>query len=148
MTFRESAFYPPILALALSCVVLGCADETRPPLIVSDIDIKEQLPGQRMSAGYLTLTNTTNEDIVISRVSSADYQSVEVHESSVENGVARMRPVTELVITANSALELRPGGMHLMLMNANGTEDVSLNFFDGPTLLLTVSSNVARERKQ
>ena len=41
--------------------------------------------------------------------------SVEVHQTSVEDGMARMRMVSMLHVGANEVLEFVPGGLHIML---------------------------------
>ena len=48
--------------------------------------------------------------------SSQAAESLEVHETVEENGVARMRPLEEAHIPAGGTLVMRPGGTHLMLM--------------------------------
>ena len=116
----------------------------QPPLAASNIIITQPVPGHRMSAGYLTMHNNTDKDIRITRVTSAQYGSVEVHESTIEDGVARMRALPELVIPAHGAVTLERGGKHLMLMRPTGdTDSASLQFFDDDALLLTVSAPLA-----
>ena len=116
----------------------------RPPLVVDNIVITQPMPGHRMSAGYLTFRNNSDEDIRITRVASTQYSTVELHESTIEDGVARMRELAELVIPANGAVTLERGGKHLMLMRPTGDNDsASLQFFDDDELLLTVSASLA-----
>ena len=43
-------------------------------------------------------------------------QRVELHRSSVENGVSEMRKVDQVAIPANKRVALEPGGLHLMMM--------------------------------
>ena len=73
------------------------------------------MPGQQMSAGYLSLTNNTGEAISISRVVSPQFEAVEMHESLLENGVAKMRRIPQLTVPPNSTVSLERGGKHLML---------------------------------
>ena len=97
-----------------------------------------------MSAGYLDLTNNTDVAISISSVVSPQFKSVEMHESLLENGVARMRSVPELSIPADSTIALKRGGKHLMLMQANGSiEQITLNFLSGDTILLAVQTSIS-----
>jgi copper(I)-binding protein len=72
--------------------------------------------GSKVTAGYLTITN---KGPVADRLvgGSADAASrFEVHDTVTENGVARMRQVTSLEIKPGQTIELKPGGMHVMLM--------------------------------
>ena len=145
----------PILLL----MFLGaCSADIQPALVASNVTITRPMPGMTMSAGYLTLTNNSEETITITRVSSPNYASVELHESVVENGVARMRPLEKIEMPAGTGTILEPGGKHLMLMRPTYSTDkgykdnasadsVSLQFYDGPTLLLTVTSSKPRESR-
>lgn len=98
-----------------------------------------------MSAGYLSLANNTDEIISISHVTSPEFGSVEIHESLLEDGVAKMRRIEELTIPANSSVSLQRGGKHLMLMRPSGALDtVSLSFYSGDTLLLSVEAAITQ----
>ena len=152
--------------LTLLLVFLGaCSADIQPALVASDITITRSMPGMTMRAGYLTLTNNSEETITITRVSSPNYESVMLHESVVEDGVARMRPLEKIEMRAGTSAILEPGGKHLMLMrpkvsadkgstdmvsadkgslDKNRAESVSLQFYDGLTLLLTVTSSEPR----
>ena len=48
--------------------------------------------------------------------SSPSFASVELHETKLVDGVSRMRPVPELRLVPNGSAQLKPGGLHLMLM--------------------------------
>ncbi|MBT8091216.1 MAG: copper chaperone PCu(A)C [Gammaproteobacteria bacterium] len=99
------------------------------------------MPGTGMSAGYLSLTNNTEQKISITRVASAQFASVQLHESTLENGVARMRAIPELEIRAGETVTLQRGGKHLMLMRPTGPADiVSLQFFDDENLVLSIEA--------
>ena len=147
--------------LTLLLVFLGaCSADIQPALVASDITITRPMPGMTMRAGYLTLTNNSEETITITRVSSPNYGSVMLHESIVEDGVARMRPLEKIEMQAGASAMLEPGGKHLMLMRprepadkvsagkglaeTSSAESVSLQFYAGPTLLLTVTSSEPR----
>jgi len=127
------------------CLSLGaCSGDTLPPLVASNIEITEAMPGRKMSAGYLDLTNNTDVAISISSIVSPQFKSVEMHESLLENGVARMRSVPELSIPADSTITLKRGGKHLMLMQASGSvEQITLNFLSGDTILLAVQTSIS-----
>lgn len=129
-------------AFVLAALLLGACDaEPQPPLVASDVVVTQPMPGTGMSAAYLSLSNNTKQTISISRVSSAQYAAVELHESTIEDGVARMRAIRELRIPAGETVTLRRGGKHLMLMRPTGPADaVSLQFFVGDALILTVAA--------
>ncbi len=113
-----------------------------PPLVARNVVVTRPMPGMKMSAGYLSLNNNTNTPIRVTRVSSPQFASVELHESTIEDGVARMREIPELVIPPRAAVTLERGGKHLMLMKPSGdSDDVSLNFYDGDQLLLSIAAS-------
>jgi copper(I)-binding protein len=129
----------PIL---IACLLLSaCGGTSKAPLVISDIVITAPMPGRQMSAGYLSLTNNTDEAIRISRVVSPQFETVEIHESLLEDGVAKMRRIAELSIPPNSTVSLARGGKHLMLMRPNGNIDVvTLNFYSGDAMLLGMAA--------
>lgn len=123
------------------CLMLAACGSRPPPLVATDIIITAPLPGRSMSAAYLTLTNNTDADIKITKVASAQFKSAEIHESSVEQGVAKMRRIAELAIPAKSSVQLKPGATHIMLMHpTNDSAEVSISFFDDDKLLLGVQA--------
>ena len=133
------------VALVLCLLLAACGGETKAPLLASDIVITEPMPGRNMSAGYVSFTNNTSDAINITHVASPEFEAVEMHESLVEDGVAKMRRIKELTIAANSSVSLQRGGKHLMLMRPTGALDtVSLSFYSGDTLLLNVSAPISR----
>jgi copper(I)-binding protein len=104
------------------------------------------MPGKTMRAAYLALTNNTDEAIRITRVTSDVFAAVELHETTVRDGVARMRALPQLDIPAGETILLERGGKHLMLMRPEGTaQNMTLQFFDGDSLLLEVSAPLAPE---
>lgn len=136
--------------LILLLVLVGaCGADTRPALVASDLTITQPMPGMAMSAGYLTLTNNSAETITITRVNSPQYAAVELHESVVDDGVARMRRLEKIEIPAGKNTVLAPGGKHLMLMRPTevAADAVSLQFYDGATLLLTVTSSKPQDSR-
>lgn len=125
--------------LLLLLALFGCAAETRPPLVASDIEITRPVAGMDMSAGYLTLQNNTDAAIVVTRVQSPQYARVEIHETTIEDGISKMRALDSLTVPANGAARLERGGKHLMLMQARDLKDsVTLQLMSGETLLLSV----------
>ncbi len=133
------------VALIVCLFVAACGGAEQAPLIASDIVVTEPLPGRHMSAGYVSFTNNTSDAINITHVVSPEFEAVEMHESLVEDGVAKMRRIEELVIPANSSVSLQRGGKHLMLMRPTGALDtVSLGFYSGDTLLLNVNAPISR----
>jgi len=127
----------PVLILAL----LGCACSLESaPLVASDVVVSKPRPGMNMAAGYLTLRNNTSQPIIITHVASPQFESVEMHESVIEDGMARMYALGDMRVLAKSSVVFQPGGKHLMLMRPVGEFDtVTLDFFAGEAVVLTVN---------
>lgn len=70
-----------------------------------------------MRAGYMHISNTTEKNYTIVSMSSNAFETVEMHRSLEQDGVTRMEKLPGLFIAAGSSLELKPGGIHLMMLN-------------------------------
>ncbi len=131
-------------ALLVLAILLCACSSDEAPLVADDVVVNAPRPAMRMSAGYLTLTNNSDAAITITGVSSPEFGSVEMHETTLEDGISRMRELNELTIAAGATVTFEPGGKHLMLMNRRDTSDTtSLQFYAGDTLVLTVTATLA-----
>jgi copper(I)-binding protein len=129
-----------ILILTLAACA---ADEA--PLVATDVVIKAPMPGMQMSAGYLTLSNSSDAAITITKVSSPQFGAIEMHETRIEDNVSRMVALAEVKIAAGSAVSFEPGGKHLMLMRPIEDLDVvTLDFHAGEDVILTLAAKVER----
>lgn len=134
-----------LITLSAIAALTACQKVPVAPLLASNVEVTAAIPGMRMSAAYLTLTNTTDTPIRISEITSEEFKSVKMHDTIIENGIAKMRPLSELTVQPNATVTLERGGKHLMLMQADTVPtSVSLHFYAGPTLLLSVQTNIAQ----
>lgn len=69
-----------------------------------------------MAAGYGTIRNDCRSAVVVVGAGSKAFGDVSLHETTVVEGISRMREVERLPIAAGGTVELKPGGLHLMLM--------------------------------
>ena len=73
------------------------------------------VPGQKATGVFMKLTATQASQLV--GVSTPAAGVAEVHEMKMDGDVMRMRPLTKgLELPAGTAVQLQPGGYHLMLM--------------------------------
>lgn len=97
-------------------------------------------PAAQVMAAYAELRNEGAEAIVLVKAESEAFGAIEIHETYEENGVMRMRRLAELPIPAGASVELKPGGLHLMLFRptaalAEGAEvPIRLHLSDGQAL--------------
>lgn len=69
-----------------------------------------------MMAGFGRIENPCTAPVTIVGASSPAFGEVSLHETRVVEGVSRMRPLPELRIAPDGTATLKPGGLHLMLM--------------------------------
>ena len=112
------------------------ADEKN--LVIEDAWIAEAPPVSKVMVAYMTIKNTGSTAIEIIRAESDMYSSIEFHETVHEDGMARMVRYDSLTISANSKLELKRGGPHLMLFNPVKT----LKAGDSVTIKLLTKDNL------
>jgi copper(I)-binding protein len=84
-------------------------------LLVEEGYVRKPIPGRSMSAAFMTINNTGAADVVLKTVEIEGTQNVEIHTHTHKKGIMRMRQLHELVIKAESAVVLAPGGLHLMM---------------------------------
>jgi hypothetical protein len=101
---------------ALAALLLAaCSSQSAAPSIkVSDAWSRATVARQTSGAVYLVLANGGGEDRLVSVATPAGDASI--HSSSTEGGVMRMRPLHDLPVPANSTVELKSGGTHIMIM--------------------------------
>lgn len=73
-------------------------------------------PGTDVTAGYLEIRNTGKQPDRLIAASTPAAERVELHVTSHEAGVAKMREVPALEVAARKQLALHPGGSHLMIV--------------------------------
>ena len=91
------------------------------------------VPGQMAAGGFMKIENKGAADQLIS-ASSPVAGEVQLHEMAMDGNVMKMRQVKDIALPAGGAVELKPGGLHLMFMNikaplaAGETVPVKLKF--------------------
>ncbi len=103
-------------------------------------------PGMPTSAAYLLLVNLTAQEDTLISVSTSAVITVELHEMTMGSGdVMQMRPIEGgIVIPADGAVILQPGGKHIMLigltqeLEAGTTIDLTLTFEHSGKMNITV----------
>ncbi len=107
------------LVLALAFPVALAAQEPVPhrhPVQLLDAWVRAQPSAAGMSVLYGTLVNEDARAWAIDRVMCERVRRPEIHETVMENDMVRMRRVPALRLAPGERAELRPGGLHLMLM--------------------------------
>ena len=129
-------------------LLVACA---RPSAITASAAwIREAPPGAQRLAAYLVIDNNLSTAITLTGVSSESFASVQIHRTTMHDGVARMRMIGELAIGPDQSQSLSPGGTHLMLINpkedfvAGDIVCLVLHFAGQPDLVLGVPVKAGR----
>jgi iron complex outermembrane receptor protein len=72
--------------------------------------------GRPVGVAYLSITNNGSSTETLTGVSTPVATSVQMHQTTLSEGMARMRPLEELAIAPGKTVKIEPGGIHLMLM--------------------------------
>jgi copper(I)-binding protein len=86
-------------------------------LNVTDAYLRTMPPGQRVTAGFLTISNNGNEDCQILSATSPFSERIEFHQHLHANGRMQMRPLAQVLVTAGKTVKFSPGGLHLMFFD-------------------------------
>ena len=70
-------------------------------------------PTVKTTAGYLDISSTKDDRLVSASSSSAT--AVEIHQTTMADGVMSMTQVEGVDVLAGTPLSLAPGGFHLMI---------------------------------
>jgi len=82
-----------------------------------------------VGGGFATIVNTGNTSDRLVSAASPVAAEVQIHHTSLDGGVMRMRQVTEgLEIPANGNVELKPRGLHLMFMQLKSPLEAGASF--------------------
>lgn len=147
----------PFIALTLTLVACGKGPQSASPeapvvadsavatgelaaIEVTNAWVRAPLPPAPVAGGYLTLRNPGTVDRQLVAVETGAAERVEIHEMRTEDGMMRMRQLTEgLPLPAGETVTLAPGGLHLMLIapgeevGAGSSVELTLRFANGPS---------------
>jgi hypothetical protein len=108
-----------LAVLAFSMIgAVATAQEIR----VGDLNISRSWmratpPGSTVGAWYLEIVNNSDKSDRLVGGSVAVAKSIEIHETKIDGGIARMRPIAEgIVLAPQSTTKLEPSGVHIMLV--------------------------------
>lgn len=134
-----------ILFLATVLLLLGaCSNGPQGPSITVEEPWARQSPmAMGNGAAYMIIKNSGNEADTLTGASTGIANVAELHETTMENDVMRMRPVEgqRIEIPAGGQVELKPGGLHVMLM------DLKQQINPGDTFELTLQFEKSGEQK-
>ncbi|MCX7623911.1 MAG: copper chaperone PCu(A)C, partial [Thermomicrobium sp.] len=104
------------------------------PIVVRNVWARAATQGDGVSAVYMVIENTGDQPDRLLHAHCDAAQTVELHESRMENGVMKMQPVEGIDLPPHGTIELKPGGLHVMMigltrdLNPGDTLELELHF--------------------
>ena len=129
-------------AQAVSSSAAGTAI-VRDQLSVQGAWVAEALPGQSMTAAYMTISSEGDVEEELVSVESEVAEKLELHEMVQQGEMMRMRRVDSIVIDPGEEVALEPGGLHIMLIGLTreikegDTVELHLIFESGANLVVS-----------
>ncbi len=104
------------IRLILIATTLLAASAVHAQTTVSEPWVRSTVAGQRATGAFLQITSAAGGKLV--SASSPVAGVVEIHEMTMEGNVMKMRALSKgLDLPAGKAVALKPGGLHVMLMD-------------------------------
>jgi copper(I)-binding protein len=103
------------ICLALLLMAAGSAAPAADGIAVTGAWARATAPGQKTGAVYLELKST--QDAALVGAESPAARKIELHSTTLDSGVMRMRPLARIELPANATVRIAPGGFHLMLVD-------------------------------
>ncbi|HEY0834218.1 MAG TPA: copper chaperone PCu(A)C [Azospirillum sp.] len=110
-----------IAALALLASVPANAETVRAGgIVVEQAWARATAPAAKTGAAYLTIRNTGPQADRIASLAAPVAGHVMAHETKQEGDVLKMHETGPLALPPGGALDMKPGGTHVMLMDLEG----------------------------
>lgn len=133
----KQAYRLGMLAAITACAIAPGAALAKPQVEQAWVRLAA-VPG-RPAGGYFTLRTGPAADTLVT-VKSAVAARIQLHETTMANGMMAMRPIGRVVLKPNDRLRFAPGGSHAMIFGVKpsvkpgGTMPLRFVFASGQTL--------------
>lgn len=135
---------PLLTALAASAFLFAApsfAGSAADDVSVSDAYVRLAPPGQAVTGAFMTFKNAGDKDHKIVKADNPASRVTELHTHTDEGGMMRMRQVKEIDIKTKGEAVLKPGGLHIMLI------DLKQSLKEGENIEMTVSFEDGSSKK-
>ncbi|MBL8420498.1 MAG: copper chaperone PCu(A)C [Dechloromonas sp.] len=116
-----------------TAVLAGAADNVS----VQDPYVRLAPPNAPATGAFMVIKNNGDKDVKVVKAGNPVSKATELHTHLNEGGVMKMRPVAAIEIKAKGEAVLKPGGLHVMLidlqaaMQEGDSVPITLIFDDG-----------------
>ncbi len=107
---------------------------------VSEPWVRATVPQQKATGAFMKLQSTQDAKLISAKSPAAGI--VEVHEMAMDGGVMKMRAIEGLALPMGKAVDLKPGGYHVMLM------DLKSQVKEGDAVPLTLTFETKDGKRQ
>ena len=114
-------------------VPAGAADNVS----VQDPNVRLTPPSAPATGAFMVIRNASDKDVRVVKADNPVSKATELHTYVNEGGVMKMRPIPAIEIKAKGEAVLKPGGLHVMMidlkvpMKEGDTVPITLTFDDG-----------------
>lgn len=116
MTGMRSPVVNRLLPRCLAALLAaGLVSAVHAQVTVDGAWARATVPNQSATGAFMRLT--AQKDVVLTGASSPVAGIVEVHEMWLDQGIMRMRAANRLALKAGQTIELKSGGLHIMMMD-------------------------------
>lgn len=128
----------------LGCLLWSSSWANDASIVIEDSFARAAIQQQRNSAAFMLISNHSQHDMSVIGAQSDVAKVVELHTHKNDNGIMRMRKISQIELPAGQQVQLKHGGMHIMLLGlkkdlvADETIDLTLLFSDKSEQTITV----------
>ncbi|MBU0751325.1 MAG: copper chaperone PCu(A)C [Gammaproteobacteria bacterium] len=126
-----------LAVLAAPSFAAGAADS----ISVVDPYVRQAPPGAMATGAFMVIKNGGAKDVKLVKADNPASKLTELHTHINDGGVMKMRPVKDIPIKAKGEAVLKPGGLHVMLI------EMKSQLKDGDTIPLTLTFDDGSSKK-
>lgn len=132
----------------VTLLLTGTAANATDSITIENAWSPEAPPVTKVMAGYMKINNISQKDIKIKSAKSNLFKRVEIHLTEMKDDMMKMIKQDNLNIKAQGHIELKPGGLHMMLIGklkpiqAGAVIPVTLTLDNGETINLKLNVKV------
>jgi copper(I)-binding protein len=125
-------------AWLIGALLASFAHSAGAAVLVDTVWARATAPGSSVGVVYARIVAEQADELL--SIDSSAAERAEIHVSSSENGTMKMRPMTSVKLPARKPVQLRPGGIHVMLiglhkpLQAGTSFELRLRFRSAATL--------------
>ncbi|MCU4674339.1 copper chaperone PCu(A)C [Catenovulum sp. 2E275] len=103
--------------LATALLTLGLTFSVNAELIFEQVSVRLMPNSQKNTAAFMKITNQSDATVKLIEIRSNISETAEFHTHIMQDDMAMMQKMDQLIIPANQTVILESGGRHIMLLN-------------------------------